>query len=350
MNAVYFLFLSCLFGISCYAYDPNFGQVFADVYVKYHRQEGDWCDQVQEKMFQLGPEKKLSFIELESAGIEEDYLDAIALEYCKKHSDAFIAIVWPTVDYSNEQLIYDILSEHSVVAYRKKFILKNNGPLKILQAIPEKAPTIQDHFSFYFPPGKEEYPLLCFVVRSPSAEEITISKKKVREVLQIYPFSIHVNDTHWQCLDLAYLLLNNNSIHFLNHHTPQNFENFNALLTSYVGFLKQKDIPEWDACVDGSSVLSAYGIRDCAVDFDFLHMTHSDLGSIFPLDHHNQAWTHLGLDPEEIIYNPKNFFYYRNLKFTSLPAMRTFKELQGRENDLRDVKLIDDRCSLRVGV
>ena len=342
MKSILTLFFSILISFQCFGYDPDFSQVFDDVYIKYHRKEGDWCDQVKDQIMQLGQGRSLSFLELESAGIDEDYLDTMALEYCKKHEDTFIAIIWPTVDYSKEQLIYEILSEHSVVAYRKKFTLKNNGPLEVLKAIPEKAPTIQNHYSFYFPPQLEEYQLICFVVRSPSAEEVTISKKKVRQVLNLYPFSIHVNDIHWQCLDLAHLLLNNNSIHFLNHHKPQNFVNFNELLPSYATFLKQRKINEWDSCVDGSCVLSAYGIRDCAVDFDFLNINHHTFGEIFPLDHHNEAWTRLDLDIENVIYNPKNFFYYKNVKFTSLPVIREFKVHQGRERDIRDVEMIDE--------
>lgn len=342
MRRFFLVLFSCFIWIPCFAYDPEFSQVIEEVYAKYHQREGDWCDQLRDQIMQIGEGRSLSFLELEQAGIDPDYLDAMALEYCKKHKDAFISIIWPTVDYSKEQLIYDILGEHSIVAYRKKFVLKNNGPLTVLEAIPEKAPTIQAHYSFYFSPHLEEYHLMCFVVRSPSAEEITISKRKIREVLNIYPFSIHVNDIHWQCLDLAHLLLNNNSIHFLNHHKRQNFVNFNALLPSYVDFLQENGINEWDSCVDGSSVLSAYGIRDCAVDFDFLNIKQGNFGDIFPLDHHNAAWTNLNLDIEDVIYNPKNFFYYKNVKFTSLPRIREFKAIQGREKDIKDVELIDE--------
>jgi hypothetical protein len=341
MRWVFAIIFSGFFSLQCFGYDQAFSQIMQDVYRKYHRKPGDWCDQVKNQIAQVSKGGSVSFLELEEVGVDEDYLDAMALEYCRKHTDAFIAIIWPTVDYSNEQLIYDILGEHSLVAYRKKFKLKNNGPLAVLQAIPEKAPTIEQHFSYYFPPEKQDFSLMCFVVRSPHAEEITKSKKKVREVLNLYPFSIHVNDHHWQCMDLAYLLLNNNSIHFLNHHKHQNFVNFNALLLQYKDFVHRYQLHEWDLCVDGSSVLSAYGIRDCAIDFDFLSVKNRGFGNIFPLDHHNEALERLGFDVESVIYNPKNFFYYKNVKFASLPFIYRFKAVQGREKDRQDLILIE---------
>jgi len=336
------LSLFWLLCVPCLAYDPQFSRIIDSLHSKYHQREGDWVDQLKSQIAPQGEIRDLSFIDLEKAGVDPDYLDALALEYCEQHKDCFISIVWPTVNYTHEKMIYDVLSEHGLVAYRKKFVLQNNGPLTVLEAIPEKAPTIKDHFSFYFPPELKEYPMMLFVLRSQSAEEITISKKKVREILNIYPFSIHVNDIHWQAMDLARLLLNNNSIHFLNHHKREDFKTFNSLLPSYVNFLKERQVNEWDSCVDGSSVLSAYGIRDCSVDFDFLNVKTENFGTIFPLDHHNIAWTQLGFDIKDIIYNPKNFFYFKNVKFVSLPATREFKAKQGRERDIADVALMDE--------
>lgn len=339
---IYLVFLFTFLKLS--AYDPSFSELIQEVYAEYHSEKGDWCDQLSDQI----AGRSLSFLELQQEGIDPDYLDAMAIEYCKKHSDAYIAIIWPTLDYSYENMIYEILSKECLVAYKKEFVLKKNAPKALIQSIPEKVPHIPKDFHCYFAPEKDQYPMMCFVIRAPQHETTVRTKRVLRDIVKLDPYCMHINDTHDQCLDLAYMLLSNNSIHFLNHREPQNFENFNSLVPLYIQFLQNRNIPLRDVCVDGSSVLSAYGIRDSSLDFDFLCTKFGDFGDIHPLDHHNSAWERLNISIPEVIYNPKNFFYYKGLKFASLMKIRSFKELQGRSNDIKDVSWIDELLSTGI--
>ena len=325
------------------AYDTSFSDLAQVLYTENHREQGDWCDQFLAQVTGVVERygRSVSFEELQKEGVDSDYLDAMAVEYCKKYSDAYIAIVWPTLDGSYEEMVYDILSKECLVAYQKEFTLKRHGPKTLMYAIPEKVPHIPNDFHCYFSPKKNSYPMRCFVVRAPSLACTVRAKRVLRDIVKLDPYCMHMNDTHDQALDLAYMLLNNNSLHFLNFHKPQRFENFNPLLELYSNFLTIQGIPKRDSCVDGSAVLSAYGIRDCALDFDFVTTRFGNFGNIHPLDHHNSAWEKLGLSIYDVIYNPKNFFYYKGHKFASLMKIRNFKALQGRANDLRDVSMID---------
>jgi|GEM_PF-7113554 hypothetical protein len=342
--------LIILFFLLCHieAYDTSFSEVIQETYAEYHQREGDWCDrllaQVQSVVKKYG--RSVSFEELQQEGIDPDYLDAMAVEYCKKYPDAYIAIIWPTLDATYEKMVYDILSKECLVAYQKTFTLKGHAPKALMQSIPEKVPHISFDFHCYFSREKSSYAMRCFVIRAPTHATTVRAKRTLRDIVKLDPYCMHISDTHDQVLDLAYMLLNNNSLHFLNFHQPQQFTNFNPLLDLYANFLTSREIPKKDVCVDGSSVLSAYGLRDCALDFDFLCTKFGDFGTIHPLDHHNLAWDKLGLPIEEVIYNPKNFFYYKGYKFASLMKIRNFKELQGRSNDLRDVALIDNNLLL----
>lgn len=343
MKKLFIFIFSLLCTLEGRAYDPSFSEVIKETYAEYYQKKGDWCDclatQIQELVERYG--RNLSFEELAQEGIDSDYLDAMAIEYCKKYPDAYIAIVWPTLNASHEELVYDILSKECLVAYKKTFVLKGNGPKALVQSIPEKAPHIPFDFHCYFPPGKDPYELRCFVIRAPTYETTVRTKHALRNIVNLHPYCMHINDTHDQTIDIACMLLNNHSLHFLNTHKPHHFENFSFLFDLYINFLKEQEISKRDVCVDGSAILSAYGLRDCALDFDFLCLTKGNFGNIHPLDHHNTSWTSLGLSIEDVIYNPKNFFYLRGYKFTSLPKIRDFKALQGRPKDIQDVSLIN---------
>ena len=336
--------LSILIVLQMHAYDASFSTLIKEIYQVYHREEGDWCDQLRkdvEKIVQIYG-REVSFVELQEGGIDSDYLDAMAIEYCKKHKDAYIATVWPTIDYSYEGVVYDILKEHCLeVVYHKKFVLKNGGPKALMRSIPEKLPHINKDFHCYFEPGRENYLLMCFVIRAKDLQSVIAAKNYFRRMVKLDPYCMHINDTHEQCLDLACKFLNKNSLHFLNYHKAEEFPNFNQLLPRYERFLKRRRISNDDVCVDGSVVLSAYGIRDSAMDFDFISTKYGPFSDIWPLDYHNSAWEKLGLSMDNAIYNPKNFFYYNRLKFINLNTLKEFKMKQGREKDLYDVVSID---------
>jgi hypothetical protein len=219
----YFLLLAL--GLQLLGYDASFSRMIEGVYREYHVKEGDWCDQVDAKVREVVRKKgrEVSFLELKKAGIDEDYLDAMALEYCKVHPDAYIAIIWPTLDDSYEKLVYDTLSEGCIVAYQKRFTLKNYGPMAFLLSIPEKVPFISKEFHGYFDKDKKLYPMRCFVIRARRHAVTLKTKQKLRKLVGIGRYSIHINDTHDQCMDLAFMLLNNNSIHFLNEYDLNGF-------------------------------------------------------------------------------------------------------------------------------
>jgi hypothetical protein len=331
------------FSLQMEAYDASFSEAMKGVYQVYHRKAGDWCDQLSEQVNAIVTKHggNVSYEVLRQEGVDADYLDAMAVEYCSQHSDAYIATVWPTLDESYEKIVYDILSKECTVAYQKTFSLRHNAPLALLRSIPEKVPHISFDSHRYFSPKRSSYPMRCFVIRAPNHAATVRAKRVLRDLVKLDPYCMHISDTHEQVMDLAYMLLNNNSLHFLNYHESQQFEHFNPLFEMYKRFLARQNIPQNDACVDGSCVLSAYGIRDCAVDFDFLCSKFGEFGSIHPLDHHNSAWERLGFAIDDVIYNPKNFFYYKGYKFASLMKIREFKHRQNRPNDQRDVVLID---------
>ena len=335
----YFLLLS----LSLFAYDSTFSNIINKVYKKYHVTNGDWCDQIKNKITELSLNKgaSLSYKELEEAGIDSDYLDAMALEYFIHNKDCYITVIWPTVDYNKENIILDILEKDAIVAYHKKFTVKGECPKDLLRMIPDKINSYQSNFRNYFPSGLKKYPMMCYLIRAKDLSTTRKIKLAVRALYNQKSFHMHIPDYRKEGLDMAQALLNNNSIHFLNHRKHKKFKKFKSLFPRYMKFIKKNNISNNDICIDGSCVLSVYGIRDAAVDLDFIHTKEFRYKNIFPLDHHNKPWKNCGYDINDIIYNPKNFFYFKGYKFVSLAKMNEFKKKCGRKNDLQDCKMME---------
>ncbi len=340
------LFFILLFSaaFSADGYDPSFSSVIEEVYAEHHAYPGDWCDELSNRIKEITEKKGSSatYLELKQEGIDEDYLDAMAIAYCKKHPDAYVAIIWPRMKYEHEALIFNILTKKCQVAYKKKFTLKNNGPAALMLEIPEKVPHVAKHFHQYFPRAMSEYPMICYVLRAPNHATTIKTKRNLRGIMDIKPYCIHINDTHKEGMDLAYLLLNNNSIHFLNHHKMQKEGQFEGLVKQYENLVKEKELREKDVCVSAEGVLTAYGVKK--IPLDFISSTPCALK-----EEKNEEWSTLGLSIAETIYNPKNFFYFKNHKFAALPQVRSFKKLKKEKEDLTQIdSILDDTPSFHT--
>ena len=156
-------------------------------------------------------------------------------------------------------------------------------------------------------------------------------KKDIRRFYNNH-HSIHIPDTQIENNNLLQLL-NHNTIEYYNK-TPTlyiQFNNFNKYLNELIKFCKLKNIDTDYICVEGSSILSSYNIRDCG-DMDILidkKYTSVFENSIF--DNHNK-YTIKGeknyfcpFHFEDIIHNPNNHYFYRGIKFANLSILKQCK-------------------------
>ena len=202
----------------------------------------------------------------------------------------------------------------------------------------------------------EEGDLKILFTRKKSLEFWKEYKKEVREFYGKSNHSIHIPDTQEECFTLVELL-NKNTIHFLNQNKTLyiKFLNFNRLLNELRNFCKENNIDKDKICITSSAVLSVYGIRDCA-DLDLLIDKKYEqvfTNSIF--ENHNiyALNQHYGLHFDDIIYNPKNHFYFQGFKFVNLEIILKYKELRVEnklfgensiKKDINDILSIINLC------
>lgn len=179
--------------------------------------------------------------------------------------------------------------------------------------------------------------------------ELQSLKQEIRNFYQERN-SVHIPDTQDENNNLLQLL-NKNTIDFYNivPSLYNNFQNFNNYLNKLIKFCNDHNIDSDYICVEGSSILSSYHIRDCG-DMDILidnKYVKSFENSDF--DNHN-IYTIKGetnyfcpLHFEDIIHNPENHYFYKGVKFTNLSIIKQCKHNRIVNNLFNSVSVMKDK-------
>ena len=296
-----------------------------------------------------------------SEGLEEVYLDAMAMEYVSYHPDSKIVTIFPSATITAQGAI-DILSKHGcAVVYHKSIDLSDLGAFNYIMNLYMGEPWIGSVDNGFA--GILEKQAGCFsnnknttilLVDEASNETLRLAKEEIREVCGVGNHSIHINDTFDETWRIATSVFNKNSIHYLNN---SRFFKLKSPMSTFANqFYKFVDwsggnlgIAEVDVgfnirddtCIDASSVLSAYGLRE-GRDLDFLKCgDHVETGDP-EVNCHNIDSEHYDEAINDIIYDPRNHFYFFGFKFASLDVIRRMKKNRNEPKDQVDVMLIDE--------
>jgi hypothetical protein len=275
-------------------------------------------------------------------------LDAMALEFCRMLPNVAIAVKFPSAKRGNYK-VEQILSEHASVFYRKDVTLVQEGPVHLVRMLYERESWLgswADNFD-----GARQKASRCFADAGPARffllafedrEELVRAKERVRKLFGKGKDSMHITDTGEEALRVAKLAFSNPSIRFTNMRSPREMPAFNRFLAEYRQELAGVEDAD-DFCVDGSAVMAAYGIRDCA-DLDYI--SHDDqrlnLAPGASISNHNdyvKFYEKKILD--DIVFDHSNHFYLDGMKFATLANLRNWKLSRGEEKDHADVALID---------
>lgn len=318
------------------------------------------------------------------SGLEKKYLDFMNLEFVRahmtpadngawastmRHEGCRIVTLFPSANITTEKAI-QILSKHCSVVSYKNLELNELGQFNYIMTLYFSEPWLGS-FDTNAWPGAIEKQKACFngeqdlrtiLVHNTSDAKLRLAKEEIREICQKGNHSIHINDTDIETWRIASTIYNENSIHFLNnskffknqrpfHRFWSQFSVYNEWQKAYLQQeavrgskgLESPSCPSEDFAIDASSVLSVYGIREGS-DLDFLYGPHDILGNtgyedISCHNRHSEEYEH---SIHEMIYNPKNHFYFFGRKFVTLEVVKRMKQIRNEPKDQVDVKLIDE--------
>lgn len=273
-----------------------------------------------------------------------DYLDMAANKFIEYSNNSYIALVWPSAVGFDDEL--DKLIPN--VIYKKLVNLTLNGAHNLLAAVYRGEEWLggrENNFS-----GVKGKLVECFksknslrviAFQSKNIKEVYKVKEKVREIFKIGKHSIHITDTKQEAIRISRLVFNENSIHFLNYARPNKFQSTFEQLNQFSLFIKENNININEIILDGSMVLSLYGIRK-ASDIDYLIHKKTKLvnKTIRHIQYHFDELKYHQKTNNELIYNPTNYFHYDDFKFISFNQLYKMKKNRLERKDEYDLELM----------
>jgi len=291
-----------------------------------------------------------SFFDLKKNELILDYLIINFIKYAK---NLRIITLFPVRDKNLDEECISIIKEFGDIVLTKSFGIGNlaNG-YHIVKNFYFGAPWIGNLQNNYqgaewkaksiigksngiidvilFSPHKEEFATL---------EHLKKIKEKIRSIYKVHFHSIHSSDDHAETIRYSKLFFDFNSQRMLTKRTGIFFNKFESVLEKLI----ISKIDHHNFVFSGSAVMAALGLRE-PKDLDVFHIDVWRLPN--GLSSHNSQIIYLdGYSINELIFNPRNYFYYMGYKFLNLEIILKMKvkrySEKPKEKDKTDIDIIN---------
>lgn len=290
-----------------------------------------------------------SFLNDSPNTMPESYVDFMAYQYMKYKEPCYVAFVWP-ISYidPNYEIALKLIEQNSNIVYKKtiqmnysgftQLVMHNYMDTKWAKGLENRLPNIYEVVDERYAPNA---PITVMVLDGKSLKEIVQLKQTVRTVLHEGFGKIHITDTQWEALRMAKMILNPNSIAFLNQ---ANFFRYDSFIDEFFEFRKTvlENHLEDEVCLDTGDVLGVYGLRETR-DIDYVSRNNEDINALREYDRHTQEYYNNFLDEidcKEIIENWFHHFYCFDIMFASIESVKKFKAFRNEPKDQKDIALI----------
>ncbi|CAA6820081.1 MAG: Unknown protein [uncultured Sulfurovum sp.] len=276
--------------------------------------------------------------------VPSDMLDVVATKFVEYAENIHVAFIWSTAQ-GHDREIENIIPN---IVYRKEIKLTPNGAHNLLSQIyygEEWLGRVENNFK-----GAEGKLVECFKNFNPvrviafqanNLDEVLKIKDRVRELFNVGKHSIHITDTKEEAIRTVRVVFNENSIHFLNYAKPNKYLSTHTKIDEFKKFVVKNDLDSNDLLIDSSFISSCYGLRE-AKDTDFFCSDNEKIKVDFDdINLHDEALRFYHESKQELIYNPKNYFYFNELKFISFSQLYKMKTNRAEEKDINDCKMME---------
>lgn len=284
--------------------------------------------------------------------IWQKYADRAALEFVDMFNNTKLVCLFPSATKKGGLTqIRKMLHEEFGVFYEKHIPLNRNGSINLMRELYASEQWAESNNGLGYREKAslcfetQGIPLVLFIVRMDDKAALNC-KEKIRNVYNIGKHSVHINDTWDESKRIARALLNENSIHFLNHSTlhtnPALLKNFREKLFEYVNnevYLATPTQSQENNCLTASIVLQAYGLRN-ANDIDYIYRTTKLNGSLSDSTHNQYLKSYYECHADEILFNPQFHFYHQGVKFLSHQKLLEMKKRRAESKDFDDIKML----------
>ena len=276
----------------------------------------------------------------------EIYLDMMANEYLSYKRKARLIFLWPTANKSKNSKFYEIINKYGEVVYEKKININTENAWVLIKEIYKNETWLGNYKNQFL--GSKNKALWCFQNKNPlrvilyeSNNDLVKVKQRIRNLYNEGKHSVHITDNYNETHELSNLMFNKNSIHWINNYLLKKYNWFEELFFNYKKFLNNSNFENNKFCIDGSSILSIYGLRE-ARDIDFIHTYEKIIDTkIIGVTDHNSASNYHNQDRFSLLNDPRYFFYYSGFKVIALEQLKQYKKNRNEKKDILDVNLIN---------
>ena len=271
------------------------------------------------------PNSKDLFLE---NGLAQDGRDLKMLTTCRSLKNMRVVVVFP-IARGKDDAIENLLRAYGQVAYEKQVTFTELGQYNLIRILyfnmhwidPDGDITygVRHHVDHRF--WKDESVKFYFF-NFDDTSKILEAKAHLRALFDLKNFPVHINDTHDETIWVAEHILTPNSIYFMNHAQPWLCKKFLKCLRVFHQEIDQQGLDKDDFCLIGDPMLAAFGLRDTK-HIDFLYFG-DDSGLDFASKFRSLNEIISNVKPliSDLVFDPRNYFYFRGMKFISPAAYR----------------------------
>jgi len=276
--------------------------------------------------------------------INQNLIEKAVLSFIRFSDDIHIAFIWPRANITNSNL----KSKFQNILYYKEINFNFSAAHHLISEVYSGdywTGNYKDRFKGSIGKVKECFTsnnaLRVIYFKEHDVKKIAYIKGSIREECKAGKHSIHITDNKDEVDKTSKIILNDNTINFLNKANILKFkENFNVI-SDFKIFLKENKIDFESVVVDSSFIMSLYGIRR-AKDLDFIYPNNQkNQKSLFFNKVNESDLEYHDLSIKDLVYDSKNFFYFQGIKFLTLDTIFIKKKNRGEIKDLTDIKLIE---------
>lgn len=270
--------------------------------------------------------------------VPEFILDIAANTFIEYSENVYIAFLWPSGsrNLSMSEALFDS------VVYKKKMDLTATGAFNLLVELYKHMDWVGSPLKSY--PGIKQKMLECFsekgevsviVFQSESIDNVRLIKQKVRDINGIGFSSIHITDDCEEAIRISRLIFSKNGLHFINNANPFRYSAAEEI-DNFARVMEVNGFSFKDFALDGSVLLSLYGIRKHA-DIDYIAISGIELPKPYEKRSAEQMCFH-EFAAEDLLYDPRNFFYFRGVKLISFERAYQAKKKRNEAKDIADLR------------
>ena len=278
-------------------------------------------------------------------GLNKDIMDFVIYEYLNLTKDNFMAIVWPS---ANKKINYINLFDE--IIYEKRIKLNPLGAQNFVAQVYKEHDWVGDFKNGYggaISKVRETFKNYSYLhlifFKEQNFKNVTNLKENLRQLFGIQKSSVHITDNDKETLEIGKIVLNDNSINFIKrgipHKFPVLFENLKLFRELII--INKVDINS--IVISGDTVLGIYGFKSCNF-VNFISNQEIELNHK-KIKNESNYFSHYEESIEELIYNPKNYFYFYGFKFQTLENIKKLKSYRNNPEDRSDIVLLNKKNS-----